>query len=997
MRRAVIALIGLATITACSAEGRLTSTSLGGDTTLPSPPASPDVASVTISPQSIVVHRGKQVQVTATVRDGAGAVLSSAPVSWTSLDTSIVDVTTTGLVRGKKNGQTRVRASAGGKSADAPTDVTPAPVATVAITAPTSLAVSLTAQASATVRDSDGVVLTDRAVTWTSTNTSAATISAAGLISAVAQGSTTIRATSEGVTASQSLTVPASTPPPPAPVASVTVTFNSNTLTVGQTTQAMADLRDASNNVLTGRPVAWSSTNTSVATVAANGVVTAVGVGTAQIRAVAEGVTGSGNLTVNTPAPIPVASVSVGLAASTLLAGGQTTQASVTLRDASNNILTGRAVTWSSSNTAVATVSSAGLVTTVASGSAQITATSEGQSGSATLTVNPAPVATVSVTLNATPITPGQTTQANAVLRDASNNVLTGRPIAWSSSNTGVATVSATGVVTAVATGSAQITATAEGRTGSATLTVNAAAPAPVASVSVSLAASTVVAGQTTQATATLRDASNNVLTGRAITWTSSNPSVATVSSSGVVTSVAAGSAQISATSEGITGGAALTVNAPAPVPVASVAVTLSAPSLNVGQTTQASVTLRDASNNVLTGRVVTWSSSNTSVATVSANGLVTALAAGTAQITATSEGVSGSATQTVILPAVASVTVSLGSSSIGVGAAVQATATLRDAAGNVLTGRTVTWASSNTAVATVSSSGVVTGVGAGSSQITAMSGVSGNATINVTAPSGGQVPLVFASDFSTGMGNSQAAITDASKPIHWNDWHPDADQLYVVSAAGLGFPAGINNVLRTRYMGVNSADVKTLNQWPEPLTGQGMYFRIYYRLDIPNSYGTLASGGHHPIEPVPGACPFQFEFRIGSNTNGTMDFKATLPTGDYLQVLNKFQTYRFEWAFTNRTSAGAYKFEIRVYDASGTQVASNSTFHRMNSTITLGQDNPDVPLASDCIRSLTIGSNGPSGWESVGTTAADAFSYHSGVAMSQVGWIGPYVPGEHP
>ena len=436
------------------------------------------------------------------------------------------------------------------------------------------------------------------------------------------------------------------------------------------------------------------------------------------------------------------------------------------------------------------------------------------------------------------------------------------------------------------------------------------------------------------------------------------------------------------------------------PAPVATVTIAPQTPSLGTGASVQLSATMRDASGAVLTNRDVTWNSTSAAVASVSATGMVNALTAGSTNIRATSEGVTATMPMTVTTSSsgsVASITVSLGAASIGVGAAVQATATLRDAAGNVLTGRTVTWASSNTNVATVSSSGVVTGVAAGTAQITATNTVSGSANVTVTAPSGGAVPLVFASDFSTGLGNSQAAITDASKPIHWNDWHPDADQLYVVSAAGLGFPAGVNNVLRTRYMGYNSADVKTLSQWPEPVTGGSMYFRIYYRLDIPNSYGNLPSGGHHPIEPMPGACPFQWEYRIGTYTDGTMDWKVSLPTGDYVQRLNKFQTYRFEWAFKSRTSAGAYKFEIRVYDASGTQVASNSTFHRMNSTITLGQDNPDVPMGSDCIRSLTIGSNGPTGWETVGTTAADAFSYHSGVAMSQVGWIGAYVAGEHP
>jgi len=468
------------------------------------------------------------------------------------------------------------------------------------------------------------------------------------------------------------------------------------------------------------------------------------------------------------------------------------------------------------------------------------------------------------------------------------------------------------------------------------------------------------------------------------------------------VTAVAAGTAQIVATSEGQSGNATITVNAPAPAPVASVTVALSSGSLTIGQTTQATATMRDASGNVLSGRSVTWTSSNTSVATVSSAGLVTSVAAGSAQITATSEGRSGSAALTVNAPApapVASVTVSLSSSSLTAGLTTQATATLRDAAGNILTGRAITWSSSNTGVAAVTSAGVVTAVAAGTAQITATSeGRSGSASMSVSAPvTGGGVPLIFASDFSTGLGNSQAAVTDASKPIHWNDWHPDTDQLYVVSAAGLGFPAGINNVLRTRYMGYNSADVKTLNQWPEPAVGGSLYFRMYYRLDIPNSYGNLPSGGHHPIEPVPGACPFQFEYRIGSNADGTMDFKATLPTGDYMLRLNKFQTYRYEWAFKNRNSSGAYKFEIRVYNAAGTQIGSNSNFIRVNTNISLATENPDVPMGTDCIRALTIGSNGPTGWESVGTTAADAFSYHSGDAISTAGWIGPYVPGERP
>jgi uncharacterized protein YjdB len=203
--------------------------------------------------------------------------------------------------------------------------------------------------------------------------------------------------------------------------------------------------------------------------------------------------------------------------------------------------------------------------------------------------------------------------------------------------------------VSAVAAGTATITATSEGQSGTATLTVN-AAPVPVASVAVTLTAATLTVGQNTQATPTVRDASGNVLTGRVVTWASANTALATVSSSGLVTAVAAGSVAIRATSEGITGSATLTVNAAAPAPVASVAVT-GATGITVGQTAQLTATMKDASNNVLTGRTVTWSSNNTAAATISGTGLVTGVAAGSAVMTATSEGVNGTLTMTVVTP----------------------------------------------------------------------------------------------------------------------------------------------------------------------------------------------------------------------------------------------------------------------------------------------------------------------------------------------------------
>src|SRR5207245_6839261 len=121
------------------------------------------------------------------------------------------------------------------------------------------------------------------------------------------------------------------------------------------------------------------------------------------------------------------------------------------------------------------------------------------------------------------------------------------------------------------------------------------------------------------------------------------------------------------------------------------------------GGTQQRSATPKDGNGAALTGRVVTWASGNTAVATVSASGLVTGVAAGSATITATSEGINGTSAITVANVPVASVTVSPAATSLLVGATQQLSATPKDVNGVALTGRVVTWASSNAAVVTVS------------------------------------------------------------------------------------------------------------------------------------------------------------------------------------------------------------------------------------------------------------------------------------------------------
>src|SRR5437867_2274924 len=260
----------------------------------------------------------------------------------------------------------------------------------------------------------------------------------------------------------------------------------------------------------------------------------------------------------------------------------------------------------------------------------------------------------------------------------------------------------------------------ATGMSDSATAVVTATA-VPVASVVVLPAAASAPVGGTVQFVAVPLDSTGTALGGRIIVWASSNTAVANVNTSGVATAAATGSTTIAATSEGHSGTATLTVTA-VTVPVASVTVSPASASVPVGPAVQLAATPKDASGNPLTGRTVTWASSNTSVGTVNASGLVTGVVAGSTTITATSEGQSGTSVVTVTLVPVASVTVSPAPASVQAGQTVQLTATPKDANGNTLTGRTVTWASSNTSVGTVNASGLVTGVVAGSTTITATS-----------------------------------------------------------------------------------------------------------------------------------------------------------------------------------------------------------------------------------------------------------------------------------
>ena len=643
--------------------------------------------------------------------------------------------------------------------------------------------------------DSRGVSVSS-ARTWTVADQSVATMGANGSLAAQHAGSTTASCTIDGKTATATITVV------PSPVAFLEVTPGAGVLVVGKSMQLVGTPLDSNGKVVSDHRVQWTTADSVVATVSSGGGVVGHVEGTANIIAISGGKATFAKINVTKTPPAAVGSISIGLDDATLNVG-QLTHAEATTVDINGQVVTGRAITWSVDNpsvaTAVATSGDKANVTGRGQGTAMLTATSEGKTASVPIIVAMAPVQNVTVNLASTNILPGQTTQATATLKDALGNVLTGRTVSWSSLDPSIASVSPAGVVSGITTGAVIIRATSEGQTGDGTETVGVA---PVATVTVSLANSSLSPGQTTQASAVARDASGNVLTGRLVAWSSLNTSIATVSTSGVVTAVAAGPATIRATVETKTGDASLTVTSTAVVPVATVTATLGASSLQPGQTTQATAVARDASGNLLTGRIVAWSSLSPGVATVSSGGLVSAIAAGSATIRATVETKTGDASLSVGAAASSTsiVTVTIDSTTVAPGHSAQGRAVAMDALGNALTGKTVTWLSKNTAVATVSSSGVVTGVSAGSAVITGtVDGIAGQASLTVN------VPTVITAPAPTSGVYVSHNFEDGTLGPYYNPWGTAIDVVSDPTGGGHG------KVARFHYAAASADDNKAL------------------------------------------------------------------------------------------------------------------------------------------------------------------------------------------
>ncbi|PKA05654.1 hypothetical protein CH375_04025 [Leptospira ellisii] len=637
------------------------------------------LVSIEVSPTNPSVPAGLTKSFTATgVYTDASTQDLTSQVTWSSSDTSRATISNSngykGDATGIATGTTDITAALGGISSNASTlTVTNAVLNSIDITpALPSIATGRNIHLTATGTYSDGSSQNlTTSVAWTSDDTSIASVDNAsgreGVASGVSQGNVPIRASLGGVNAAITLNVTA------AVLDSIQVTLETSTIAKGTSTRAEARgiFSDGSNLNLSDQ-VVWSSSNNSVVQIGVldsgpNQMIllnspSGGNVGTARITATLSSTSGFADLTVTSPTLVSIQvdpthpSVSNGLSQNFTATGIYT--------DGSSQNLTTQ-VTWASSDNAVATIDNSagnqGKATTLQVGTTNITASFGAVvSDPSVLTVTAATL--TGITIAPTPslnIAKGLNSNFTATghYTDGTSRDLTSQAT-WASSDTSVATASnasgTNGKVTAVQNGTAQITASWGGiQSSNTTVTVTAAV---LNSIEISPANFSMAKGNTKQFTATgvYSDTTTLDVTTQ-VTWTSSDTSKATVSNAngmeGIATGAGTGSATINATLGGISGSTTLTITSAVLV---SISVGPTNPFVYTSQTKDfiATGTYSDGSLQNLTTQV-TWTSNDTSKATISnssgTEGRATGVAAGSVTITASLGTISGNTGLTVV------------------------------------------------------------------------------------------------------------------------------------------------------------------------------------------------------------------------------------------------------------------------------------------------------------------------------------------------------------
>jgi trimeric autotransporter adhesin len=391
---------------------------------------------------------------------------------------------------------------------------------------------------------------------------------------------------------------------------------------------------------------------------------------------------------------------------------------------------------------------------------------------------NPPTLTALTVTPTSTSVAVGTSKQFTATgkFSDGSSSNLT-TSVQWTSSNASIAFVGTNGMATGAAVGSSIITASSGSMNASATLNVtNQGASLKAITISPTAVSLPVNTAQQFTATGSYSDGSSRDITLLA-TWTSSALSTATVTSSGLVQGINAGSVTISASAGGVKQTTTITVTAPT---ISFISVSPDGLTLPIGINQQyiATATYTDGTSQDLVSGVA-WNSSSTSVATINGSGLAMTTAAGTTTIQATVGAFTDSVTLTVVNAHLSSISVTPSPVTIAAGTRQQFAATGIFDDGSTQTLTSVSWSSSTPGVVTVDSSGLAAGVAGGTGSVNATVGsITGSAAITVTGaslvsiavtPANSTMPIGASKQFVATGTFSDSSTQDITASVGWS------------------------------------------------------------------------------------------------------------------------------------------------------------------------------------------------------------------------------------
>ena len=512
----------------------------------------------------------------------------------------------------------------------------------------------------------------------------------------------------------------------------ITVTPSSATLMVGETKGFVATALDQDGNAMPGIDIAWSSSDPTVGTIDDDGVFTALVAGTATVTAASGDIAGTATVTVSDEEPV-LTSLNVTPPRATL-AAGDSLKFIVTARDQNGNVMPAGAVAWTSSDPAAGTIDDDGVFTALAAGTATVTATSGEVAATAAVTVIAAEPEFGMVVLSPPEVTleTGDTLQFEAVAFNSYGETVPAAALTWASSDPAAGTIDDDGVFTALAAGTTTVIAASGDIAGTAVVTVSSDEPV-LSRIAITPPAITLNAGDEETFVATAYDQHGTAMPADAVAWASSDPAAGTIDDGGLFIALDAGTTTITATADGITGAADVTVVRPAP----GVVVSPPAITLDEGETWLFTATLVDPEDDALFSGVVAWSSHDETVGTIDEDGFFTALSEGAVTITATIDGSGeiGTAVVTVrpasALPA--RIAISPSDFTIAAGQDLRLTATVYDQYGDEMPGVAVAFESSDPHIGTIDDSGLFAALKDDSVVLTATAGdISGSARVTV-------------------------------------------------------------------------------------------------------------------------------------------------------------------------------------------------------------------------------------------------------------------------